>query len=74
MRAWPPSCVGPPAVTLACGFDSREHVGLDLLACQATTAAAHADDYKQYPVVLLRSLSYDLRRSLSDAIVVVRTL
>jgi hypothetical protein len=36
-------------------------------ACQLVTAAAHADQYPEYPVVLLRSVSYDLRRFLSDA-------
>ena len=36
-------------------------------ACQLITAAAHADDYSQYPVILLRSVAYDLRRSLADA-------
>src|SRR5262249_1786297 len=33
-------------------------------SCQLVTAAAHADSYSQYPVPLLRSVSYDLRRSL----------
>lgn len=36
-------------------------------ACQLVTAAAHSDDYRRYPIQLIRSVSYDLRRSLSDA-------
>jgi hypothetical protein len=43
-------------------------------ACQLTTAVAHSDDYAHYPVLLLRSSSLDLRRSLADAETVVRTL
>jgi hypothetical protein len=35
--------------------------------CQLLTAAAHADDYSRYSVVLLRSTSFDLRLSLDDA-------
>lgn len=35
-------------------------------SCQLITASAHADEYPRYPIPLLRSLSYDLRRSLSD--------
>lgn len=42
--------------------------------CQLVTAAAHSDDYALYPIVLLRSLSFDLRRSLGDAETVVRAL
>ncbi len=33
-------------------------------ACQLITAAAHADEYAEYPVQLARSLSLDLRTSL----------
>lgn len=37
-------------------------------ACRLVTAAAHADDYGEYPAWLLRSLSLDLRKSLADAV------
>lgn len=43
-------------------------------ACQLITGSAHSDDYGHYPVLLLRSFSYDLRRSLADAETVVRAL
>lgn len=43
-------------------------------ACQLITAAAHADAYGHYPVVLLRSCSFDLVRSLADAEVAVAAL
>jgi hypothetical protein len=43
-------------------------------ACQLITAAAHADAYAHYPVPLLRSLSLDLRRSLTDAETVIGAL
>lgn len=43
-------------------------------ACQLITAAAHADAYGRYPVTLLRAVSFDLRRSLSDAEGVLRSL
>jgi hypothetical protein len=33
-------------------------------ACQYVTAAAHSDDYPAFPIILLRSHSYDLRRTL----------
>jgi hypothetical protein len=33
---------------------------------QLVTASAHADDYSVYPIVLLRSMSYDIRRVLRD--------
>jgi len=36
-------------------------------SCQFITAAAHADAYNRYPVALLTSLSYDLRKSLTTA-------
>jgi hypothetical protein len=42
--------------------------------CQMVTAAAHADAYSHYPVALLRSFSYDMRRSLSDGAAVIRAL
>ena len=42
--------------------------------CQLLTASAHADAYGLYPMPLLRSLSYDLRRSLSTAETLIRTL
>lgn len=34
-------------------------------ACRFVTAAAHSDDYCPYPITLLRSLSFDLRRALT---------
>lgn len=34
-------------------------------ACQLTTAAAHADSYGKYPLILLSALSFDIRRSLA---------
>ncbi|WP_419164338.1 hypothetical protein [Candidatus Palauibacter sp.] len=37
-------------------------------ACQLITAAAHADEYAEYPVQLARSLSLDLRTSLDRSI------
>lgn len=37
-------------------------------ACRLVTAAAHADDYGEYPAWLLRSLSLDLRKSLAAAV------
>lgn len=36
-------------------------------SCQYITAAAHADAYGRYPVPLLISFSYDLRKSLREA-------
>jgi hypothetical protein len=33
---------------------------------QIITAAAHSDQYEAYPVALLRSISFDLRRSMSE--------
>lgn len=36
-------------------------------SCQYVTAAAHSDSYARYPVPLLISFSYDLRRALRDA-------
>lgn len=35
-------------------------------SCQLLTAAAHADAYSRYPVVLLQSISLDLRLTLDD--------
>jgi hypothetical protein len=35
-------------------------------SCQFITAAAHADAYKRFPVPLIVSFSYELRRSLAD--------
>ena len=43
-------------------------------ACQLITAAAHSDAYEHYPVSLLQSFSYDIRRSLVDAEAVVSAL
>ncbi len=37
------------------------------IACQLTTAAAHADDYPRFSAVLLRSTSENLRRFLDSA-------
>ncbi len=41
---------------------------------QLTTAAAHADEYASYPVSLLKSVSYDLRRSMTGMISLLRAL
>lgn len=43
-------------------------------SCQLITAAAHEDDYGHYSVALIRSTSYDLRRSLADSEAVIRAL
>jgi hypothetical protein len=37
------------------------------VSCQLITAAAHSDEYPNYPIVLLRSVSFDLRQSLDSA-------
>lgn len=37
-------------------------------ACQLITAAAHADEYAEYPQPLLRSISRDIRISLDDSV------
>ena len=42
-------------------------------ACQMQTAAAHAEDYPRFPVVLLRSMSRDLRRFLDEAVTTLQT-
>ncbi len=44
-----------------------------LAACQLTTAAAHADEYAEYPVRLVGSLSRDLRRALDGFIGVLES-
>lgn len=36
-------------------------------ACQLITAAAHADQYPQFPVTLIRSISLDIRRFLDES-------
>ena len=41
-------------------------------ACQLATAGAHADDYPQFPSVLLKSTSLDIRRFLDAAVGVLR--
>lgn len=41
-------------------------------ACQFATAASHADQYSRYPVQLLVSFSYDLRKSLAAVEQVLR--
>lgn len=41
---------------------------------QLITVAAHADAYADYPVPLMRTLSYDLRRSLAEARAVISSL
>ena len=38
------------------------------IACQLATAAAHADDYPQFPAILLRATSNDLCRFLDNAV------
>lgn len=43
-------------------------------ACQLSTAAAHSDEYPQYPVPLLTSFGQMLLATLSDAIVLVDAL
>ena len=40
-------------------------------ACQMLTAAAHADEYPRFPVLLLRSFSLDLRRFLDRSIAAI---
>lgn len=40
-------------------------------ACQLLTAAHHADDYAEYPLPLVRSLSFDIRKSLDQAVSVL---
>lgn len=57
----------PTERLVGCG----ERVGYGLIvsvgaACQLVTAAAHADNYARYPLVLMSSLSRDLRRALAD--------
>ncbi len=42
-------------------------------ACQLLTAAHHADDYAEYPLPLVRSLSRDTRQSLDQAVSVLGT-
>jgi hypothetical protein len=42
--------------------------------CQFVTAAAHSDEYARYPVPLLISFSYDVRRSLSTAEATLRLM
>lgn len=37
-------------------------------ACQLLTAAAHAEEYPRFPVILLKSVSQDLRRFLDKAV------
>ena len=41
-------------------------------ACQLVTAAAHADEYPRFPVVLLRSTSLDLQQFLDAAVGTLR--
>lgn len=43
-------------------------------ACQFITAAAHAGEYRRYPMPLLRSLSFELRRSLVDLEQILRSI
>jgi hypothetical protein len=40
-------------------------------SCQYITAAAHSDAYARYPVPLLISFSYDLRKSLREAEIII---
>lgn len=37
-------------------------------ACQLVTAASHADEYPMFPDVLLRTISFDLRKTLDTAV------
>jgi hypothetical protein len=43
-------------------------------ASQFVTAAAHADSYPRYPILLLRSMSFNIRRSLEALTVAVEGL
>lgn len=54
----------PPQTSTDIGRLGRAYLHAVLAACQLLTAGAHADDYPMYPVQLLRSFSFDLRRSL----------
>ncbi len=51
---------------------SRNLIVSIAMASQLVTSAAHSDDYGRYPIELLRSLSFDLRRSLGDADSIIR--
>lgn len=43
-------------------------------ACQFVTASAHADDYPAYPIVFLRSVSHDLRKTMYEMTVRIDAL
>lgn len=45
---------------------ARNALGTIASACQLVTASAHADAYGRYPVTLIVSYSFDLRRSLRE--------
>lgn len=65
--------LGRPSSPMA---DPLHRWGFDLIvtiraACQLITAAAHADEYAEYPMPLVRSISRDVRVSLDES---VRTL
>jgi len=45
---------------------ARNSLGTLSSCCQLVTAVAHADSYGRYPLGLLMSYSYDLRRTMSD--------
>ncbi|HEX6183063.1 MAG TPA: hypothetical protein VFZ44_04060 [Pyrinomonadaceae bacterium] len=45
---------------------ARNIIATTYSSAQFITAAAHADDYPSYPILLLRSLSYNLRTTLDD--------
>lgn len=53
--------------------DPRHRWGFNLIitiraACQLITAAAHADEYGEYPLPLVRSISRDIRISLDESV------
>ena len=43
------------------------------VACQFLTAIAHSDQYQQYPSLILRAFSLDIRTFLQDAVVVLES-
>lgn len=53
-------------VVLASTRFARNALGTIASACQLVTASAHADGYGRYPVTLIVSYSFDLRRSLRE--------
>ncbi len=75
--------IGPPPLLAVLNRPSNRNISEDIWwcycliatirsACQFVTAAAHADEYARYPVVLLRSVSRDLRTFLDEAVARMR--